>query len=259
MAARSLRILDRIFPQGPLDLARQVLLFGAAYYLYRISRGLIDNPQGSVVAFQNARDLISIEQTLGFFWEPQLHDYFRDIGIFSDAAALLYMNAQTVVALSALLFIYFFHNERFYFVRNMFVASMAIALIGYIVLPTAPPRFFHEYGFLDVVSDYVGVTHDDSVNVLFNPYAAVPSMHCCFAIFFGSTLARVCKHRISRFLWGAYPFVMVWCVVVTANHWILDAVLGGATALLSAWAAAWVARARPTAWAWQPGTGRIVT
>jgi hypothetical protein len=148
---------------------------------------------------------------------------------------------------------YLFHNERFYFVRNMFMVSMGIALIGYIVYPTAPPRFFFaEYNFIDTVSQAVDVDQNASVNALFNPYAAVPSMHCAFAMMLGFTFMRVCKHRVSRWLWGAYPFVMTWCVVVTANHWWMDAALGAATAAVSAYAALWLARARPTVWAFSP-------
>jgi hypothetical protein len=257
VTAAGRQLWHRVFPKGPLDVLRQVALLGIAWYAYRLSRGLIDNPQGAVVAFENARHLISLEQTLGLFQEPAIHDHFRDIGWLNDLAVLVYMNAQTVIVLGAMVFIYFVHNERFYFVRNMFMASMVIALLGYMLLPTAPPRFFPEYGFVDSVSQFAGVEHDDSVNVLFNPYAAVPSMHCCFAIFLGVTLCRVSKHRLTRVLWGAYPFLMTWVVVVTANHWIADALLGALTAAASAWIALWLARARPTAWAWQPGDPHV--
>ena len=95
-----------------------------------------------------------------------------------DVASWLYINAQTSVTLGALVFLYLFHNPSFYFVRNMFMVAMGIALVGYTVFPTAPPRFFPEWGFLDSVSDFTGVRHDSvMVNALFNPYAAVPSMH----------------------------------------------------------------------------------
>ena len=60
----------------------------------------------------------------------------------------------------------------------MFMVAMGIALVGYTLYPTAPPRFFPEWGFVDTVADFTGVKHDSStVNALFNPYAAVPSMH----------------------------------------------------------------------------------
>ncbi len=232
---------------------RQIALFATAYYVYRLTRGWIDGPQGAAIAFDNARDLIGIESALGLFFEPSVHSFFRDVDPLIWFANLVYMNAQTTVVLAALVFIYLVHNERFYFVRNMFVVSMAIALVGYTVFPTAPPRFFFaEYGFIDTVSQFTQVEDEDSVNPLFNPYAAVPSMHCAFAIMIGATLARVCKHRFARIAWAIYPLVMSWVVVVTANHWWLDAALGAATAAVSAYAAAWLARARPTAWAFTP-------
>jgi hypothetical protein len=159
------------------------------------------------------------------------------------------MNAQVGVTLAALVFIYLFHNERFYFVRNMFMVSMGLALVGYTLFPTAPPRFFFpEYGFEDTVAQLSGIGHDAGVNALFNPYAAVPSMHCCFAIFIGLTLAQSCKHRWARIAWALWPLVMTWVVVTTANHWFADAFLGAATAAISYGAAVWMARVRPAAW-----------
>jgi len=42
-----------------------------------------------------------------------------------------------------------------------------------------------------------------------------------------------------------YPFVITFVIVVTANHFILDALLGALTAAVSAYGAIWLARARP--------------
>jgi len=245
---------SKLFPQGFIDVLRQIALFASAYYAYRFLRGVVDDGQGAAIAFQNARELISIEQTLGFFSERAIQDVTGGWSVTTDIASLIYINAQTSVVLGAIFYLYLFHNQRYYFVRNMMIVSMAIALVGYIVYPTAPPRFFFpEYGFRDTVSEFTGVSHSDvKVNALFNPYAAVPSMHCCFAIIIGGTLATLAKHRVTRVLWIAYPVVMAWVVVVTGNHWILDAVLGGATAAVSLFAARWLAGKRPAAWSFSP-------
>ena len=64
----------------------------------------------------------------------------------------LYVNAQTTITFSALLYLYLRHNRNFYFVRNMFMIAMAIALVAYVVFPTAPPRFVPEWGFTDTVA-----------------------------------------------------------------------------------------------------------
>ena len=200
------RLMGKVFPNGPLDVLRQIALFATAYYAYRLTRGAIDDPQGATTAFQHARDLISIEQATGLFIEPTVQSWTSGWGFATDVASWIYINAQTTICLAALIYIYLFHNERFYFVRNMFMVAMGIALIGYVLYPTAPPRFFPELGFQDTVSDFTGVDHNDvKVNALFNPYAAVPSMHCCNALLIGWSLAQMCTWRPAKVFWADLP------------------------------------------------------
>jgi len=93
------------------------------------------------------------------------------------------------------------------------------------------------------------VTHTSAAMTnLVNPYAAVPSMHVAFALMIGWSLARLVRWRIARVLWLAYPFLIAFVIVVTANHFIFDAFLGALTAGASAYGASWLARARPNAW-----------
>jgi hypothetical protein len=249
--------MGRVFPHGPLDVLRQVFLFATAYYAYRLTRGAIDDPQGATTAFQHARHLVSIEQATGLFIEPTVQTWTSGWSFATDVASWIYINAQTTICLAALIYMYLFHNERFYFVRNMFIVAMAIALVGYLLYPVAPPRFFPELGFQDTVSNYTGVDHnDDSVNALFNPYAAVPSMHVCFSLLVGITLARSCRHRAARIAWAMWPVMMTWVVVSTGNHWIADAFLGAGTAAISFGAATWLAHVRPTAWSFSGSVAR---
>ena len=213
---------------------------------------MIDDPTGAAVAFQHGRDLISIERATHLFIEPSIQAWASTKPAIIDTASWLYINAQTSVTVGCLVYLYLFHNERFYFVRNMFMVAMAIALVGYIVYPTAPPRFFPEWGFHDAVSQFVGVDHTDKVNALFNPYAAVPSMHVCFALMIGIPMARLVRVRAISLFWQAYPFLVTFVIVATANHFVADAFLGACTAALSMYAALWLARARPTVWAFTP-------
>ena len=240
----------RLLPHGWLDLVRQVLLFFLAYNGYRLVRGMADDPGVTAAAFDNARRLIGVEQSLGAVRRAQpCRRWASGTGLLEDAASWLYINAQTSVTLGALAYLYLFQNRSFYFVRNMFMVAMAIALVGYTVYPTAPPRFFPEWGFQDSVSQFVGVAPQSSVNALFNPYAAVPSMHVCFALMIGVPLSRLVANRAMRFFWTIYPLLVVFVIVATGNHFLADAVLGAFAAGASAYAASWLARARPAAWA----------
>jgi membrane-associated phospholipid phosphatase len=249
MVARARLLQARLLPHGWLDALRQVSLFGAAYLAYRLVRGLVEGDANA--AFAHARDLIALERDLHVFVEPSIQAWASGSHFVMVLSSWLYVNAQTTVTVAALVYLYVRHNRNFYFVRNMFMIAMAIALVGYAVFPTAPPRFLPEWGFIDTVSNLTGVhvDHDSAtMTALVNPYAAVPSMHVAFALMIGWPLARLVRWRPVRVLWLLYPFLMAFVIVVTANHFITDAVLGALTAGVSAYGASWLARARPQAW-----------
>jgi hypothetical protein len=253
MPARLRSFQARLLPHGLTDLVRQVALFAIAYYAYRLVRGMVDDSSGATVAFHHANELISLERTLHIFVEPSVQTWASAQPLILDGASWLYINAQTTVTLAALAFLYLFHNRSFYFVRNMFMVAWVLALVGYIVFPTAPPRFFPEWGFIDSVQHFTGISHDSvAVDALFNPYAAVPSMHVAFALMIGVPLARLVKHPVARVFWAIYPLIVTFVIVVTANHFLADAFLGACTAGLAAYAADWLARARPAVWKFQP-------
>ncbi|MBA2348249.1 MAG: phosphatase PAP2 family protein [Solirubrobacterales bacterium] len=251
MPVRLRQLYARALPHGLLDLARQLAFMFAAYTLYRWVRGYVDDPAGAAVAFENARRLISIEQGLNLFVEPQVQAWAQGVPAVVDVSSWLYINAQTTVTLGALVYLYLAHNSSFYFVRNMFAISWVLALVGYAVYPTAPPRLFPEWGFFDSVSAFTGVSHTDSVSALFNPYAAVPSMHVCFALMVGWPLSRLLRNRALKTFWAVYPLLVVFVIVTTANHFLADAVLGALTALIAFAGARGLGRLRPAAWSWK--------
>jgi len=249
MVARARALQARVLPHGWLDALRQVSLFGLAYLAYRLVRGLVEGDANE--AFAHARDLISLERGLHVFVEPSIQTWASGSHLVMVVSSWIYVNAQTSVTIAVLVYIYLRHNRNFYFVRNMFMIAMAIALVGYTAFPTAPPRFFPEWGFVDSVADFTGVKVDGqsaSISAVTNLYAAVPSMHVAFALMIGWPLARLVRYSAARVLWFVYPFLITFVIVVTANHFLVDAVLGALTAGASAYGATWLARARPSVW-----------
>ncbi|HWX74412.1 MAG TPA: phosphatase PAP2 family protein [Solirubrobacteraceae bacterium] len=250
MGARARLLQARVLPQGWLDLLRQVSLFVSAFLVYDLVRGLVEGR--ATAAFQNARELISIERALHLFVEPSVQTWASGSHFVMVVSSWLYVNAQTSITLAALVYLYMRRNRSFYFVRNMLMIAMPIALISYTVFPTAPPRFMPEWGFIDTVSDVTPFgalgSSGSTTSVFANPYAAVPSMHVAFALMIGWTLARLARHSAVRVLWLSYPFVIAFVIVITANHFILDAVLGALTAGIAACGASWLARVRPAVW-----------
>jgi hypothetical protein len=253
MVARLRLMQARVLPHGWVDVVRQLGLFGAAYLGYSLVRGLVEGKTSA--AFQHARDLIQVERTLHLFVEPSVQAWASGSHVLMDFSSWLYVNAQTSITLAALIYLYVRHNGSFYFVRNMFAIAMLIALVGFAVFPTAPPRFLPEWGFIDSVYDLTGVhvSHTSaSMTALFNPYAAVPSMHVAFALMIGWPLASLSRTRVASILWRLYPLLIAFVIVATANHFVLDAVLGALTAGVSAVGARRLARMRPAAWRFSP-------
>ncbi len=252
MQRRARQIEARVLPRGWGDVVRQVALFVGAYLLYQLVRGLVDGNDVAKATW-NAYKVINLERTLHVFVEPSIQAWAINNRWLMDIADSTYLNAHYVVTLGALVWIYLKRNDSFYFVRNMFMVAMAFALIGYALYPTAPPRLMPAWGFTDSIQQFTGVTveHGPS-SALLNLYAAIPSMHVCFALMIGWPMVRLVKNPFAAVAWALYPLFITFVVIATGNHYLTDVVLGAITALASALLAKQLlARARPDVWAFE--------
>jgi hypothetical protein len=240
-----------------MDALRQLAIFAGAYYGYRLVRGFVDGQVS--VAFEHARMLVSVERSLGLFFEPQLQRWALDNSWIVDAANWMYVNSHFTITVSFLVWLYLARNSAFYWVRNMFVFAMFLALVGYLVFPAAPPRLLPEWGFADTVSNFIGPDGSNSASVLYNPFAAVPSMHVAFALMVGIPAIKLVRWRVLKVVWALYPLIVTFVVIVTANHFWADAALGALVAGISAYTAQALAFARPEAWSWRSALGSRAT
>ena len=248
-------LIDRIgrwLPHGYGDAARQLSLFVVAELCYEAVRGIADGAR--MTAMANGQHVIDFERSIHTFFEPNLQAIFLSHRWIIDFANFMYMNSHFVVTTAFLVWLYLFRNSSFYFVRNMFMVAMGLAVVGYALLPTAPPRMFDE--FTDTITQYAQVNHDSGLVRLFiNPYAAIPSMHVAFSTMIGVTGALIARHKITKALWCIYPLLVFWVVVVTGNHFWVDGAIGLLVAALSAITAKQIlARVRPAVWSWRPAT-----
>jgi hypothetical protein len=251
--ARSAQPVEhRWLPKGWPDALHQLALFAFADLCYETVRGVAEG--NAAVAFNNARTIVDAEKGMGLFFEQGFQAWVMGQRVLVDFANFMYVNSHFVITSGVLVWLYLRHNERFYFVRNMFMVAMGLALIGYLAFPTAPPRFLPELGFVDTISYYTNVHHDSAFVTLFiNPYAAVPSMHVAFSLLLAGPALMLVRRRVVRLLWCTYPPLVAAVVIVTGNHWWMDAAAGALVALTSALVARYVlSRLRPTAWAWNP-------
>jgi hypothetical protein len=253
MRGRLRHIGVRALPHGWGDAIRQIGLFVGAYVLYGLVRAIVYgsayNP--GYKPFGDATKIIHLERVLHVFVEPSIQSWAVNKHWLIDFADWTYLNAHYLVTIGALLYIYLRRNESFYSVRNTFMIAMALALIGYAVYTTAPPRLMPEWGFTDTIQQFTGITVEKGASSAFlNLYAAVPSMHVCFAVMVGWPMVRLVRHWAAKLAWGIYPFWITFVVVATGNHYFTDVFLGALTAAVSmVLAAQLLARARPDVWA----------
>ena len=254
--ARALRKIERgLFPRGIMDAVLQISLFGACYLGYQVVRGQADG--AAATAFWNATKVINLENSLNIFVEPTVQGWARGNRFVIGFADWMYLNSHYIVTFGALLFIYMRRNSSFYFVRNMFMAAMGIALVGYALYPTAPPRLMPEWGFSDTIALATGIRVDnEQASALLNLYAAVPSMHVCFALMIGGSMRALVPQRWQRRAWLVYPLLVTWVVVVTGNHYLIDAILGALTAAI-AWLIARRLGALRDGWRFHPSTETV--
>lgn len=219
----------RLLPRGWSHLAAQFALWMGFYALYQVARGLADRGVGE--AFANGGLVIDAQKQLGLLFEPALQRVVESSRVLIEVTSLTYWLSQFAVVGIALLWVYFRHHEHFSGLRNWLIAANLVGLIGYVVMPTAPPRMFPEWGFSDTLAQFSAISHQ-SLGFLANPFAAMPSLHSMDAFIVSAVMSGLVRHRIARFLWLAWAPWVWFSVVGTGNHFWLDCAAGVAIALV---------------------------
>jgi membrane-associated phospholipid phosphatase len=223
----------RWLPRGWAHLALQFAVWFGFYAVYQVVRGAADREVAE--AFWNGTLVIEAENRLHALIEPTIQGFVQSSGLLIFATSYTYWLSQFAVVGLTLLYVYFRHHDRFADFRNWLIGANVIGLIGYVLMPTAPPRMFPEWGFSDTLADYASVNHDSGlIAFAANPYAAMPSLHAMDALIVGVVMASVCRSWLARALWLAWPAWVSFAVMGTGNHYWLDCVAGFAIALLTA-------------------------
>jgi membrane-associated phospholipid phosphatase len=223
----------RHLPRGWADLGLQVGIWFGFLGLYQVVRGFADrNP---TQAFENGLGVIRIEEQVGDLFELTLTNFVAGSHFLTVLVTWTYWNSEFTVVGLALLWVYLRRNTSFLRFRNWILLANTIGMIGYVVVPTAPPRMFPTFGFLDVMANIGGVNHGSGlVQLAANPYAAMPSLHAADALIVGISMALVSRRWWARAIWLLWPAWVWFAVMATGNHFWLDILAGIVVALLAA-------------------------
>jgi membrane-associated phospholipid phosphatase len=225
----------RRLPRGWPHLALQFAIWMGFYAVYQVARGAAD--RNVVAAFQNGEWVARTESQLGALFEPALQRVVDTSSILVTLTSYTYWLSQFAVVGITLLWVYFRHHESFAGFRNWLIGANLVGLVGYVLVPTAPPRMFPEWGHIDILGLYSSVNHSSAlVEWGSNQYAAMPSLHAMDAFIVGVVMYGLCRSRLAKALWIAWPAWVAFAVMSTGNHYWLDIVAGIAIALATGFA-----------------------
>jgi membrane-associated phospholipid phosphatase len=222
----------RVLPSGWADFGRQLAIWFGFLAAYQIARGIADrNPPR---AFENGLHVIGIERHAGALFEVTLQRLVDGSEVLATLASWTYWNSEFTVLGLALLWVYLRRHEAFKGFRNTVLLANAIGLIVYVLIPTAPPRMFPDFGFDDTLAKFGALNHGSGlVEFASNPYAAMPSVHAADALIVGLVLFSVCRTRVAKAIWLLWPAWVWFSVMATGNHFWLDVVAGIVVAALA--------------------------
>lgn len=221
----------------PLALALQAVLMSGAALLYFGVRGLTEGKEAEAVA--NAEQILRFEAYLLIDIEQTLQDWLLDHHALVMVANWVYIWGHWPVIITAFIWLFARHRDDYLLLRNAMFVSGAIGLVIFVSYPVAPPRLLAD--FVDTVTEQSNAYRVLQPPGLVNKYAAMPSLHFGWNLLVGLVVYRVASTRLAEFYAIAGPISMGAAVVLTANHFVIDAIVGGMVAMVGYAGALWIA------------------
>ena len=207
----------------------EIFIIGALYAVYTIVRNTTEASEE--VAFRHARQIMDIEEALHIDVERSVHHFFLNHEWVLIAANYFYGSLHFIVTLFALFYVFFKDSKRYSTVRNTIVSTTLIALVGFVTYPLMPPRLLPEsYGFVDSLAKFPTFWsfNSEEFATISNQFAAMPSVHIAWSTWVVFALFPYAKNIYVKTLLCFYPLTTLFVIVVTSNHYVLDAVGGWA-------------------------------
>jgi len=212
---------------GSRRVLKEVSLLTFAYFLYMITRKLVfENVEA--VATANALKLVSLENSLGFFWELDLQRWLLD----GAHHVIVFFNWSYILTFFPIIIptgiiLYKTNLKKYIYYRNIILLSLFIAVVVYALFPLAPPRMISGTGIVDTIQSFGPAQYNSrEAQFYYNAFAAMPSIHFGWTVLFGVMFfsTGILWLRVLGIL---YPTITFFAIVATGNHYIMDAI-GGA-------------------------------
>jgi hypothetical protein len=209
--------------------------------IYLVYDWLRDHVTGvSADAYRHAIQIVDAEKFLGLYHEHSIQHAFLGVDWFMSFWNIWYGTIHFVMPLVALVWLYRKLPARYVRWRNTLVLMLGVSILAFWAYPLMPPRLMPtRFGFVDTAADFFnfgpqvrvrlgpdGQPSAAAVRTYGNLFAAMPSLHVGWSTWSAMAVWPLLRRTWAKVLWVLYPVTIFFCIVVTANHWILDAVGG---------------------------------
>lgn len=225
-----------------LSLGQEVVIVVSAYFLYFGVRGLTEGGQATAMA--HAWDIVELERRTGLLREAGWQSHIVGQQRLVDLTNWIYIWGHWPVIAVTAVWLYLRHPTMYARTRDAFLVSGGIGLIVFALYPVAPPRLI-DAGLVDTVTLHSHAYRVLQPPALVNQYAAMPSLHFGWNLLIGLMIFRCATNLAARAFGLVLPVLMFLSVILSGNHFILDAIAGGALALGALGAVVWLNRPRP--------------
>jgi hypothetical protein len=240
-----LLIVHQQIPRGGswyYRLGRETLLMLPAGFLYFTVRGIVDAREA--VAYENAATIVQLQNRLGIFYEPTLQAWILSSDILVQLLNWIYIWGHWPVVITTLVWLVVRRPKTYSIYRNAFLISGVVGMLIFALYPVAPPRLMPDVDVVDTVTEQSRSYRVLQPPALTNPYAAMPSLHFGWNLLMGIALVHEARLRPIRLFGYVIPVMMFLGIVLTANHYVLDGVVGGLLVVGSLWISVVVLRFR---------------
>ncbi len=134
------------------------------------------------------------------------------------------------------LLIWLYRPRSFYLFRRSFYLVTFLGVLGYGIIPTAPPWIASNFfGVLPTLTRFNAEIYNMAIPDITsgfntNPIAAMPSLHTAFPVLASLILWKLFRWKALPFI--VYTLVVLFTIIYTSDHYIVDILAGAGLALL---------------------------
>lgn len=219
--------------RGKRAALREVSLYVGAYIVYLLTNGLL-YADTRAVGLANGDKIVSLQRNLGFLWEPGWQAWaVENVKILVVMMNWVYIITYWPVIILAAAVLFNKRRRDYNFYRTVVFVDLAGALLTFMVFPVASPFAIPAVELLDTIQEFGPRFYgSEDMTTFYNISAAMPSLHFSWTVILG-VLFWNSLSGWRRVLGLLYPVLTFFAIVLTGNHFILDAAAGGALAALS--------------------------